>query len=172
MAIGQGYVLDTPLQILNMTSAVAANGKEYPPHVALKLTSPTGRTVKQFKFNPLTVAFSSDQINLVQQGLKEVPLNGGTAWPFFTFPVKTAGKTGTAEFGTENKTHAWYTSYAPANNPKIALTVLVEGAGEGSNVSAPVAKEVYRWYFSPDKGHLIKDISIAESTESAKTLGE
>ena len=172
MAIGQGYVLATPLQVLNMTSAIAANGKEYPPHLALKFTSPGGRTVKQFKFNPVTIAFSPDQISLVQQGLKEVPLNGGTAWPFFTFPIKTAGKTGTAEFGTENKTHAWYTSYAPADNPKIALTVLVEGAGEGSNVSAPVAKEVYRWYFSKDKNNLLKDITIAESTESAKTLGE
>lgn len=163
MAIGQGYVLTTPIQILAITSFIAADGILYQPQLVLT------------NFKPKTLVsniISFDKINLVKEGLKLVPKNGGTAWPFFTFPIPTVGKTGTAEYGDpKNKTHAWYTSYAPADDPKIALTVLVEGGGEGSNVSAPVAKEFYRWYFSPDKNKLIQDVYI-NATDSGKTLGE
>lgn len=174
MAIGQGYVLTTPLQIQNLISTVAADGKQYPPHLAYKITSPTGRLVKQFKFdNYSNSPFKQSDINLVKQGLEEVPKNGGTAWPFFTFTLPTAGKTGTAEYGDpKNRTHAWYTSYAPSSDPKIAVTVLVEGGGEGSNVSAPVVKDIYRWYFSKDKNHLDSFESVPVATDSAKILGE
>ncbi len=162
MAIGQGYVLTTPLQILGITSFIAADGVLYQPQ--LNLTN--------FKLKKLAENLASpDKIKLIKDGLKLVPKYGGTAWPFFTFPLETAGKTGTAEFGDKGKTHAWYTSFAPADNPTIAMTVLVEGGGEGSNVAAPVAKEVYRWYFSPDKNKLIPDI-YTQATESARTLGE
>ena len=172
MAIGQGYVLTTPLQILGITSFIGANGVLYQPQLVNKITSDDS-TVLEFKAKTLVSnLISSDKINLVKEGLKLVPKSGGTAWPFFTFPITTAGKTGTAEYGDpKNKTHGWYTSYAPADNPKIALTVLVEGGGEGSNVSAPVAKELYRWYFSPDKNKLIQDV-YTPASDSGKTLGE
>ncbi len=163
MVIGQGYVLTTPIQILAITSFIAADGILYQPQLVLT------------NFKPKVLVsniISSDKINLVKEGLKLVPKQGGTAWPFFSFPITTAGKTGTAEYGDpKNKTHAWYTSYAPADNPKIALTVLVEGGGEGSNVASPVAKEFYRWYLSPDKNKLIQDI-YTQATDSGKTLGE
>lgn len=163
MAIGQGFVLATPLQILGITSFIANDGILYRPQLFLNNFKP------QILVSNIV---SADKIKLVKNGLKLVPKAGGTAWPFFTFPIPTAGKTGTAEFGDpKDRVHAWYTSFAPADDPKIALTVLVEGGGEGSNVAAPVAKEVYRWYFSPDKNNLIKDI-YTPATESAKTLGE
>lgn len=176
MAIGQGYVLATPLQINNLVSVVAADGKQYPPHLALKVTSPTGKLVKQFDFsNYSTSPFKQSDIALVRQGLDEVPKSGGTAWPFFTFTIPTAGKTGTAQYGDpKDRTHAWYTSYAPADNPQIAVTVLIESAGEGSNDAAPVAKAIYQWYFSKDKNHLTNfdTLPIPIATASAKTLGE
>lgn len=163
MAIGQGFVLTSPLQILGMTSFIASDGVLYKPQ--LMLTNFKPKVLVQNLASP-------DKIKLIKDGLKLVPKFGGTAWPFFTFPIPTAGKTGTAEFGDpKNRTHAWYTSFAPADNPKIALTVLVEGGGEGSNVAAPVAKEVYRWYFSADKNKLIQDI-YTQATDSGKTLGE
>ncbi len=172
MAIGQGYTLVTPIQILNMTSIIAANGQSFPLHLASKITNADGSLVKQFEFKSSSIAkVTSQQIQVVQQGLDLVPKFGGTAWPLFTFPIPTAGKTGTAEFGNEDKTHAWYTSYAPADHPQIAATVLVEGGGEGSNVAAPVIKELYRYYFSPDKAHLIKDTNDI-ATDSGKSLGE
>lgn len=161
MAIGQGFVLTTPLQVLGITSYIAGDGILYKPELLLS-------SQPQVLVSNL---LSKEKIDLVKGGMKLVPKNGGTAWPFFTFPVATAGKTGTAEYGDpKNRTHAWYTSFAPIDNPKIVLTVLVEGGGEGSSVAAPIAKEAYRWYFSPDKNNLIKDVYIS-ATESAK-LGE
>ncbi len=162
MAIGQGFVLATPLQILGITSFIASDGVLYQPELLLS------DKPKVLIANLLP----KEQTDLVKNGLKLVPKNGGTAWPFFTFPVATAGKTGTAEFGDpKDRTHAWYTSFAPADDPQIVLTVLVEGGGEGSTVAAPVAKETYRWYLSSDKSKLIQDVYI-NATESAKSLGE
>ncbi len=172
MSIGQGFVLTTPLQILGITSFIGGNGVLYKPQLVMKITSGS-LTISEFKPKILVSnLISSDKINLVKEGLEQVTKNGGTAWPFFTFPIPTAGKTGTAEYGDpKDRTHAWYTSYAPADEPKIALTVLIEGGGGGSSVAAPIAKEAYRWYFSPDKNNLIKDINQV-ATDSAKTLGE
>ena len=173
LSIGQGFLLATPLQILGATSFIAADGTLYKPQLFLKATSQRGDILKEFKPDILVSKIvSTDQIKAIKAGLEKVPVNGGTAWPFFSFPIPTAGKTGTAEFGdAKNRTHAWYTAYAPADDPKIALTVLVEGGGEGSSVAAPIAKEVLRWFFSPDKNNLIKD-TMNVATDSARTLGE
>lgn len=166
MAIGQGFVLATPLQILGITSFIAADGVLYKPKLLLS--------------NKPQVLVSNllpkEKISLIKSGLKLVPKQGGTAWPFFTFPIQTGGKTGTAEYGPSTgsgqvKTHAWYTSFAPADDPKIAMTVLIEGGGEGSSVASPIVKEAFRWYFSPDKSKLIQDVYIP-ATQSASTLEE
>lgn len=162
MSIGQGFVLTTPLQVLGFTSYIATDGVLYKPELTLN---------ERPKILASNLA-SKEQIKLIKDGLKLVPKDGGTAWPFFNFPIRTAGKTGTAEYGDpKDKTHAWYTSFAPADDPKIVLTVLVEGGGEGSSVASPIAKELYRYYFSPDKNKLIQD-NFMPSIESAKVLGE
>ncbi|MBI3486003.1 penicillin-binding protein 2 [Candidatus Daviesbacteria bacterium] len=172
MAIGQGFVLTTPLQINNLISEISQNGNSFKPQLISKITSSDDKLIKEFKENQKTsLNFKKDYLNLVKEGLSKVPMFGGTAWPFFTFPIPTAGKTGTAEYGAENATHAWYTTYAPVDEPTVALTVLVEGGGEGSSVAAPVAKEILRYYFSTDKKNLIKDLNQIAS-DSAKTLGE
>lgn len=174
MAIGQGFLLTTPLQILAETSFVADNGNLLAPHLAIKITSPEGKEVK--KFLPQTLVkdiFKQEDLDLVKKGLSLVPKEGGTAWPFFNFSIPTAGKTGTAEYGDpKGKTHAWYTSYAPADDPQIALTALLEAGGEGSSNASPIAKTVYTWYFNPDKTH-IKSLDVAPiATASVKQLGE
>ncbi len=173
MAIGQGFLLTTPLQVLAFTSLIADNGNLYQPRLAKTITDVEGKTIREFTPKLLTSKIvSSDIIKIIQKGLEAVPMDGGTGWPFFTFPIKTAGKTGTAEIGdAKGSTHAWYTAYAPADDPKITATVLVEAGGEGSSVAAPVVKEVFRYFLSPDKSKLLKDIAPL-ATESAKTLGE
>lgn len=172
MAIGQGFVLTTPLQVLGFTSFVASDGILYKPQLVKKVTY--GNVIlSEFKPQILNSNLvNSKNLAAVKKGLEQVTKDEGTAWPFITFPISSAGKTGTAEYGDpKNRTHAWYTSYAPVNDPKIVMTVLLEGAGEGSSVAAPVVKEVYRWYFSPDKNHLIKDV-YPLATTSAKQFGE
>lgn len=172
MAIGQGFLLSTPLQVSNLASFVASGGKQYPPHLGLEIKDMKKGSIKQFKYDPISTEANPEYLNLLKIGLEEVPKNGGTAWPFFNFPIQTAGKTGTAEFGhPQNKTHAWYTGYGPIDDPKITATVLIEAGGEGSSVASPVVKEIFRWYFSPDKNDLIKDIGFV-ATESARILGE
>jgi penicillin-binding protein 2 len=103
---------------------------------------------------------SQKAIDLVTEGMKQVAESGGTAWPFFDFQVngeriKVAGKTGTAEFGEvgasdikAGKTHAWFTAFAPVEKSNIAVTVLMEAGGGGSDQAAPVAKDLLNYWFS------------------------
>lgn len=169
--IGQGFILTTPLQVLSFTSYIADDGNLYKPHLVSRIAV-GDKVVEEFKSQLLVSKISSkEDIGIVQQGLEEVTRDGGTAWPFFTFPIATAGKTGTAEYGNTNKTHAWYTGYAPSDDPQIVVTVLVEGGGEGSSVASPIVKEAFRWYLSEDKTKLIQDTNI-QASDSAKLLGE
>lgn len=172
MAIGQGFVLTTPLQILGITSYIANDGVLNKPQL-LKKVEVNERLVKGFKPQVIIAnLLPKNYVEVIKIGLKEVAKSGGTAWPFFTFPISTAGKTGTAEYGDpKGRTHAWYTSFAPADDPKIAMVVLIEGGGEGSSVAAPIAKEVYRWFLSEDKNKLVQDV-YTPATDSGRTLGE
>ncbi len=172
MAIGQGYLLTTPLQIIYEINLIADNGQDYRPHLVTKITASDGSLIKKFTFFPVDFKFDPSFITLVKKGISLVPQYGGTAWPFFNFSIPTAGKTGTAEYGDpKGRTHAWYVSYAPINNPQLSSVVLIEGGGEGSNVAAPVVKNIYTWYFSPDKTKL-KNFDAAPVSTSAAKLGE
>ena len=98
-----------------------------------------------------------DYLKIVQQGMRGA-VEEGTACCKFKgeVPVSVAGKTGTAETSSEGfdgknprtKPHAWFTAYAPADNPKIAIVVLVENSGEGAEFAVPVVRNTLKWYFS------------------------
>ncbi|MDO8570741.1 MAG: penicillin-binding protein 2 [Candidatus Daviesbacteria bacterium] len=173
MAIGQGFLLATPLQVLAQTSYVASDGKLIQPHLVTKITTSIGELIKKFDLDPISKnLFKKEDLEAVKSGLNLVTKEGGTATAFFNFSIPTAGKTGTAEFGAQGKTHAWYTTYAPVDDPKIAITVLIEGGGEGSTVAAPIAKDIYTWYFNTDKGNIKSLDTYFTASESAKALGE
>jgi penicillin-binding protein 2 len=142
LSIGQGYVGVTPLQMTVMTSVFANGGYLCKPEL-LKVQS------SKFKVqNCKKLSISDKTINLIREGMKEACSTGGTGWPLFDFKVQTACKTGTAE--TPDKTgqpHAWITVFAPYENPEIALTVLVEEGGQGSDVTGPISKELLKTYF-------------------------
>jgi penicillin-binding protein 2 len=169
MSIGQGFVLATPIQINQLVSIIASDNKIYPPHLGWQILSPQNKLIKSYEYDPMHFDIKPEYLQVVKTGLEQVTTPGGTGWPFFTFPIPTAGKTGTAEFGhPQNKTHAWYTGYAPVDNPRIAATVLMEIGGEGSTNAAPVVKEIFRFFFSTDKTNLIKDTNAS----AAATLRE
>jgi penicillin-binding protein 2 len=155
MAIGQGDVLATPLQILNMTSFVANNGTLFKPRIVEKIEDQNGKVIKNFNDEVLAKNLvEKKNLDLVREGMKEACAEGGTGWTFFDFSKKHPGidvacKTGTAEAGANP--HAWFTVFAPFDKPKIALTVLVENSGEGSSISGPVAREILDWYFTSQK---------------------
>ena len=126
-----------------MTSVIASQGEWCQPHLVVNDNDYCRK-----------LDIANETLRLVTEGLVEVCQTGGTAWPFFEFKVKdqlvsVAGKTGTAEFGpeAEEKTHAWFTGFAPVEKPEILVTVLLEGAGEGSYQAAPVAKDLMKYWF-------------------------
>src|SRR3989344_1847024 len=173
MAIGQGFLLATPLQVLAQTSYIAANGKLYKPYLVTAISRSDGSFIKRIVPQLLSAdLFPKEHLLLVKQGLERVTKQGGTAWPFFNFSIPTAGKTGTAEFGDpRDRTHAWYTSYAPVDDPQLSVTALVEAGGEGSTVASPVVKHIYTWYFNSDKSQ-IKSLDVAPLDIESRRLGE
>ncbi|PJA85247.1 MAG: penicillin-binding protein 2 [Candidatus Moranbacteria bacterium CG_4_9_14_3_um_filter_45_14] len=146
-AIGQGFVTATPLQILNSVSAIANRGTLYVPKVVSQIRSASG-VVTKVPAEILRKDFiSEDILRIVREGMRET-VTEGTAQSLKTLSVAVAGKTGTAQFGNNNKTHGWFVSFAPFENPSLAMIVLVEGQGvEGYN-AVPVTRDVYDWYFS------------------------
>jgi len=138
ISIGQGDLLVTPLQITNALAAIANKGTLYRPTL---LRSESGDVIR-------SDLFSSEVAQWVRRGMEAACNSGGTAYPFFDFPQKVACKTGTAETGIGENTHAWFVVFAPSEQPEIILTVFLENGGEGSHDAAPVAREILDWYGS------------------------
>ena len=146
-AIGQGYVTVTPLQLANYTAAIANGGTLYKPELVSQIKKNDGEVINIAPQVIRSGFVSPDVMNVVREGMRQT-VTGGTAQPLKTLPVEVAGKTGTAQFGVGGKQeHGWFTSFAPYDNPQIAMAVLVEGAGEGFTSALPVTKDVYQWYF-------------------------
>lgn len=147
-AIGQGDLLVTPLQMARATAAIANGGVLLNPQLVAKITDHDGNVIKEFGprvENPQVA--SSDVIKIVQEGMR-MAVTQGSARLLNDLPVAVAGKTGTAQFFGNQKTHAWFECYAPYDNPQIAIVVLIEGGGGGNEVSAPVAKNILNYYFT------------------------
>ena len=136
LAIGQGYLLTTPLQVAEFTAALANGGKMYKP----VLTAGTAELIAD-------AGISKTNMEIIQKAMRENVVSG-SGIRLLDLPVAVAGKTGSAQFDARNPalTHAWYTSFAPADNPQIVLTVMVEAGGEGHAASVPVVKEVLKWW--------------------------
>lgn len=149
-AIGQGFVTATPLQLANYISAIANGGTLFEPHIVNQIKKSDGE-IEEISPKIIRQNFiDSNVMQIIREGMRQV-VTDGTAQSLKTLSVAVAGKTGTAEFGSEGKTHAWFVSFAPYDNPEIAMVVLLEGGGEGSSSSVPVTKEVLDWYFKRDK---------------------
>lgn len=146
-AIGQGFVTATPLQVLNSVAAIANGGTLYEPRIVSQIRASDGK-VTALQPKVIRQGFiSPDILRIVREGMRET-ITEGTAQPLKDLSVMVAGKTGTAQFGSNNQTHGWFVSFAPYENPELALIVLVEGQGEEGYNAVPVTKEVYQWYFS------------------------
>jgi penicillin-binding protein 2 len=146
-AIGQGYVTITPLQLANYIATIANGGTLFKPHLVSQIKKSDG-TITSVQPQIIRSGFvSPDVMNVVREGMRQA-VTSGTAQPLKDLPVEVAGKTGTAQFGTGgNQEHGWFVSFAPYDNPQIAMAVLVEGGGEGFTSALPVTKDVYQWYF-------------------------
>lgn len=148
LSIGQGDLLATPLQVAVYTAAIAEGGALYRPHLVRSLVSADEQTAKELVEGPVREGFiDPGLLEIVRQGMRQA-VTSGSARRLAALPVETAGKTGTAQWSSKEKTHAWFTGFAPYDEPTIALTVLLEAGGEGSETAVPVAQEFLEWYFN------------------------
>lgn len=138
-SIGQGDLALTAIGIHRADLAVVNEGKL----CDLKIVGETKCTDLKLK---------TENLKLVQDGMRKACTIGGTGFTFFDFTEKNSGlevgcKTGTAETNEDDKTHAWFFSFAPIDNPELVLTVMVEKSGEGSKVAGPIARKIFDEYF-------------------------
>lgn len=146
-SIGQGDVLSTPLQIANYTAAVANGGTLYRPQLVNRIVDASGQTVQTIDPVVLNSKFiDPENLTWAQKGMRENVVSG-SGRSLSTLSVEAAGKTGTAQYAGNTKTHAWYTVYAPYKNPEIVMAIMLEGGGEGHDASTPIAKDILQWYF-------------------------
>lgn len=163
VAIGQGYLLTTPLQVAQYTAVVANGGTLYRPHLVKEVIDFDGRIVHNSTPEIINrMSLKPEQIEIVRRGLEAVVNDpGGTGRRGQLPDVRVAGKTGTTQtvsleryqgFTSSNRPyrlrdHAWFTSYAPADNPEVVVTVLLEHSGGGGAKAAPVASKMMAAYF-------------------------
>ena len=144
IAIGQGYLLVTPIQMAVLISAVANGGTLYRPQLVWKIGG-TPEMPEQ-AFTPEVqgeVPVTAEHLAAVREALWGVANEerGTARWVFKDFEIEVAGKTGTAE-DPGDRSHAWFVGYAPADDPKIAIAILVENSGEGSVAAAPIFRSL------------------------------
>jgi penicillin-binding protein 2 len=147
LAIGQGDIMVTPLQMTTAIASIANGGILYQPQIVDKIIDAEKNIVRDMPAKIIRKNFiRPENIKVVQKGMRQAVLTG-SARALADLSVKVAGKTGTAQFGKGSQTHAWFVGYAPYEDPQIVLTILIEGGGEGHRAAVPVAKEVFEWYF-------------------------
>lgn len=148
LSIGQGYLLVTPLQVANYTTAFANGGQIYQPRLVKEILNSDEsvyQTIEPKIINQEMV--SPDNLQIVRQAMRQTVL-AGSARSLQSLPVATAGKTGTAQFDSSKATHSWFTGFAPFDQPKMVLTILVEEGGESTDAAVPIAKDFWQWYFT------------------------
>ncbi len=140
--IGQGSLLVTPLRMAMLASSFANKGKIMKPYLVNKVMAPDGSIIKTFTpeewLTPTSSALA-DEINTMMVKV----VRDGTGTEAALSGVLVAGKTGTAE-NSQGDSHAWFIGFAPADNPQVAIAVIVENAGFGGSIAAPIARQVFR----------------------------
>lgn len=165
VGIGQGYNAYTPLQLANALATLLNGGDYFRPHVAnYIIDSVTGerRAVEPEPFD--RIPLNRNHVEAIRRAMADVPVTGTARQAFAGAPYSSGGKTGTAQvFSLRGRRyeadkvpehlrdHAWYIGFAPAENPVIAVAVLVENGGFGGQTAAPVARQVFDYYLLGEK---------------------
>lgn len=147
-SIGQGDFLTTPIQLNQAISAIANGGTLYKPKIADVVVDNSNKEVEKIKPEINNSNFvSSASLEVVRQGMRQA-VEYGSARQLNSLKVKVAAKTGTAQYGNQRRTHAWFSCFAPYENPEVVITAVIEGGGEGYTSALPVAEKILRYYFS------------------------
>ncbi len=151
VAIGQGATQVTPVQMVQFYAAIANGGKILQPYLVAQIVDAEGNIVQEAE--PVVtgdLGLKKTDLQIIQEGMERVTATGGTAARAFDgFPLKVAGKTGSAEVPGK-QSHAWFAGYLPADDPKYAVCVFVENGGSGGANAAPIAREIFERYLFPE----------------------
>ena len=147
LSIGQGATSVSPMHMNMITCAIANGGVLMKPYMVDCIKSVDGKTVKEYEpttYKRLMTEFQADTI----KGMMKEVVESGTASKLKGLSYTAAGKTGSAEFtNTTTDSHAWFTGFAPADDPEICVTIIVENAGSGGSFAVPIAKRIFDAYF-------------------------
>jgi penicillin-binding protein 2 len=160
--IGQGYNAFTPIQLAHAIAMIANDGVGYTPHLVKSISDARSGAVREIAAQPSSrLNVKPENLAFIKRALAGVPKEGTSAAVFKDAPYSSAGKTGTAqvfslkgEKYSEHKVderlrdHAWYMAYAPAEQPRIAVAVLVENGGFGAAAAAPIVRKVFDYYLT------------------------
>ncbi len=142
ISIGQGDMLTTPLQMAGVYAGIANDGDIMRPHVLKEVLDSKGEPVRAFEPEiVVSTGVSESILRTMHNSLLAVTERGTGASAFRGFGAEVAGKTGTAEVAGKDD-YAWFTAYAPADDPKYAVAVLLEQGGHGGAIAAPAAREI------------------------------
>jgi penicillin-binding protein 2 len=159
LGIGQGEVSVTPIQLAQYTALIANDGSTFQPHVVKGYLDDNTKQIIPFKFPEVKTGIRKEIFDIVKEGMFLVVNGAGTATSVKIPGINVAGKTGTAQ-NPHGKDHAYFICYAPAENPKIAIAVVVENVGFGATYAAPIAKKMIEAYLlknlPPDEKNKIK----------------
>ncbi len=186
LGIGQGYNAFTMLQLAHATATLAQGGMKYTPHLVMATQDALSHAnVRVETPPPLNLGYNPEHIAVVHKGLVGVAREGTSARVFAGAAYQSAGKTGTAQAVTigqkdkynagkleeHQRDHALYMAFAPAENPKIALAVIVENAGFGAAQAAPIARRVFD-YWLLDQYPSEEDMAAAQKGQAQAPIGQ
>ena len=146
-AIGQGKIQMSPLHNAMIVSSVANNGVLMKPYVVDRIEDKDGGVVKKYMPSVYGELMTSKEANILADYMKAV-ITEGTGRKLKTDRYTAAGKTGSAEYNSAKDSHSWFVGFAPADKPQIAVSVIVEEGGTGSEYAVPIAKKIFDAYLS------------------------
>lgn len=159
LGIGQGELGVSPLQMASYTSILSNSGTFYQPHLVKFLKNPNTGELTPVSYKKRELPVDKEYFKIIQKGMYLVVNGNGTARTIRSSEVQIAGKTGTAQ-NPHGNDHSWFVAYAPYDNPKIAICVLVENAGFGAAVAAPIAQRIIlKYLFGANDESELKTIS-------------
>ena len=146
-AIGQGTTAVTPLQMNMITCAIANDGMLMKPYLVDHVETHEGNVIKQFAATTYK-RLMSEQEAAIMKGLMQEVVQSGTGTKLKDASYTAAGKTGSAEYNAvKTDSHAWFTGFAPVEDPQLCVTIIIEGAGSGGDYAVPIARRIFDAYF-------------------------
>lgn len=147
-SIGQGKTQITPMHLSMITSAIANQGVLMTPYLVERIESSSGSVLKNYGDKEYGALMTPEEAAILTELMSAV-VEEGTGTKLSGLSYTAAGKTGSAEYsGVKTESHAWFTGFAPAKDPEVTVTIIIEGAGSGGDYAVPIAKRIFDAYFA------------------------